>query len=140
MFLDYLYLLLNIKKTASWLDCITNRILRPYDLVLPHYLVLSYILKHDGEAILMKDIAAQLPEQSPNVSRLVDKLEKDKWVERQVNDKDKRSVIIKLTPDGKQKALECVKHFQEKIILYMKDLDNEQIKELNEILNPLQFK
>lgn len=140
MFIDYLYLLLNIKKTASWLDCLTNRILRPYDIVLPHYIVLNYMLQHDGEPILIKDIAAQLPEQSPNVSRLVDKLEKDKWVERQVNDNDKRSVIIRLTPSGKQKASECIEHFQEKIVLYMKDLDNEQIKELNNILNPLQFK
>lgn len=108
--------------------------------MLPHYIVLNYILKHDGEPILMKDIAAQLPEQSPNVSRLVDKLEQDKWVERQVNEHDKRSVIIRLTPAGKQKALECIKHFQEKIFLQMKELDIEQIKLLNEVLNPLQFK
>jgi DNA-binding MarR family transcriptional regulator len=140
VFIDYLVFLFNIKKTASWLDCLTNRILRPYRIVLPHYIVLNYMLKHDGEPISVKDIAAQLPEQSPNVSRLVDKLENDKWVARHLNEHDKRSVIIQLTPEGKQKALECVKHFEEKISLHMKDLDNEQIKELNEILNPLPFK
>jgi DNA-binding MarR family transcriptional regulator len=57
------------------------------------------ILKHEG-TVPMNKIAEQLQVSKPNITGLINRLEKKNLVEKEESNKDKRSITIKLTKTG----------------------------------------
>ncbi len=90
---------LNILFTASWLDTLMNRSLREYGLTHPQYNILR-ILKGSPDGLSVLDIKERMIDRSSNVSRLVEKLREQHYVQREASCEDRRMVVVSITQKG----------------------------------------
>ena len=66
--------------------------------------VISALYRHPDMRLTVGEIATMLHVSSTNISRRLDGLERDGWVQRDRNPDDGRSIYISLTKDGRRKA------------------------------------
>src|SRR5215213_4719395 len=93
---------LNIQRTANALSQRIAELLRGHDLTSAQYNVLR-ILRGAGEGGLnASDIAGRMITRDPDVTRLVDRLEKRGLVERWRCSEDRRVVWTRISPAGRE--------------------------------------
>jgi len=125
--------MLNIKFTASWLDQIGNRLLKPHNISEQQYNILR-ILRGASKEIMVAEVKERMIQKSPNTTRLMDKLCEKKLIERSRCENDRRVVFVKIS----KKGLDLV----EKINLsefdtYLNRLTEDDAKMLNELLDKI---
>lgn len=122
--------LTNIIFTSNW---VLNKIataLKPTNLSLQQFNVLSILHgqpEHIAPVNLIKD---RLIDRMPNTSRLINKLMEKGLIEKERNCTDQRVVYVKLTPAGiklKQRARVII----DEVVV---NLNNDQASQLNELL------
>src|SRR6476660_6078934 len=92
--------LLGIFRTADLLHREINRLIEPHGISGQQYNVLR-ILRGAGEKGLPTlGVAARLVEQTPGITRLLDRLEKKKLIRRRRCADDRRQVLCEITPAG----------------------------------------
>ncbi len=96
----------NILFTASWLDCLMNRQLRPYGLTGPQYNILRILNGSFPNGLSVLDIKNRMIDRSSNVSRLVEKLRERGLAERVPHSGDRRMVIVTISAEGKKMLAE----------------------------------
>lgn len=94
--------LLNILFTASWLDCHIQRHLRNFGLSHPQYNILRILNGSFPNGLSVLDIKNRMIDRSSNVSRLVEKLRENGYVERVPHTGDRRMVVVSISEAGKQ--------------------------------------
>lgn len=72
----------------------------------PRERVLMILLAHE-EGMHQKELAEEMKIGPSSLSELIDKLESDRYVERNVDPEDRRSTLITLTEKGKARAFEA---------------------------------
>jgi DNA-binding MarR family transcriptional regulator len=92
----------NILFTASWLDCLISRSLRPYGLTSPQYNILRILNGSFPKGLSVLDIKSRMLDRSSNVSRLVEKLRVSGLVERIPHCSDRRMVVVSISELGKK--------------------------------------
>ncbi len=91
---------LNVQRTANALSQEIGDLLRAYELTSPQYNVLR-ILRGAGErGLTASDIGERMITRDPDVTRLVDRLEKRGLVERWRCGEDRRVVWTRISPAG----------------------------------------
>ncbi|MCA9755711.1 MAG: MarR family transcriptional regulator [Candidatus Eisenbacteria bacterium] len=91
---------LNIVRTADQVAFEVTQLLRPHGITQQQYNVLR-ILRGAGEAGLpCLEIGARMVTRVPDVTRLVDRMERSGLVSRQRSDEDRRVVRIHITRTG----------------------------------------
>lgn len=60
------------------------------------------ILNDEAAGLPTLEIARRLPERSPGITRLVDRLERDGLVRRVRDDVDRRQILCRLEPEGRR--------------------------------------
>ena len=73
---------------------------------LPRERILMILLAHE-EGMHQKELAEEMKIGPSSLSELIDKLESDRYVERNVDPEDRRSTLITLTEKGKARAFEA---------------------------------
>lgn len=97
----------NILFTASWLDCLISRSLRPHGLTGPQYNILRILNGSFPKGLSVLDIKSRMLDRSSNVSRLVEKLRLAGLVDRMPSGADRRMVVVSISELGK-KTLEAI--------------------------------
>ncbi len=93
---------LNLAKTTDMLQQVLETVLKPHGISHTQYNVLR-ILRGAGDAGLpCKQIAARMISHDPDITRLVDRMEKPGLVTRVRSAADRRVVVVRITPDGLQ--------------------------------------
>jgi len=92
---------LKIKRTASWIDQKVNEFLKPHKISEQQYNILR-ILRGAGDEITIKTVKERMIRKSPNATRLMDKLNDKKLIERSRCENDRRVVYVKITNKGLQ--------------------------------------
>lgn len=91
---------LSILKTADALRRRVSELLKPFGITHQQYNVLR-ILRGAGSAGLPTlSIAERLIEETPGITRMLDRLEAQQWVVRARSGGDRRMVLAFLTPQG----------------------------------------
>jgi MarR family transcriptional regulator, organic hydroperoxide resistance regulator len=91
---------LNIVRTADVLMAKVGDVLKPYGLSATQYNVLR-ILRGAGDAgVTCKDVASRMLTRDPDITRLMDRLEKRGLLTRDRAKEDRRFVTTRLTPAG----------------------------------------
>ena len=90
----------NLLRTTDHLSRASAGLLKPYDLTEAQYNVLR-ILRGAGEAGLpCNEIGSRLITHDPDVTRLIDRLEKRGLVTRARDSADRRVVTVRISPSG----------------------------------------
>ena len=87
-----------IYKTSQIMRNYAEKLLKPYDLTVEQFHLLKQTSLDNG---ISQNVICQLVEKKPaNITRILDRLEKKKWVKRQPNPSDRRSSLVFLTSEG----------------------------------------
>ncbi|MBN9399015.1 MAG: MarR family transcriptional regulator ['Candidatus Kapabacteria' thiocyanatum] len=96
--------LVSLLKTADVIRTRAERDLEPYGLTFQQYNVLR-ILRGAGEPLQTMEIANRLIEHAPGMTRLLDRLEAKKLIQRERMSTDRRVVLCSLTEAGRELLL-----------------------------------
>ena len=91
--------IVNIRYTSNWLSGIQNSFMKKYDLTMPQFNVLR-ILRGAKESINVQKVKDRMVEKSPNLTRLIDKLESKNFLSRSNASNDKRAILVSITAEG----------------------------------------
>jgi len=92
---------LNILRTQSLLTVGFDRLFREHGISGPQYNILR-ILRGQKTGLPCLEIAAQMIACVPDITRLLDRLEKSEYIERERSADDRRVVLVKITTAGKK--------------------------------------
>jgi len=87
-------------RTASRLEAELNRVFRPFDLTSATFNILRALERAGGEGRSCGDIAQQLIAEVPDMTRLLDRLERLGYVVRERSRVDRRMVKVSVTEKG----------------------------------------
>ena len=130
---------INIMYTSRIIEEAVSVLLKPYDLTIPQYNVMRILRGQKGKPANLSTIQERMIDKSSNTTRLVDKLILKGWVKRSVCEENRRKVEILITPSGLEvlKELDPITENNNKDIL--KNLSEEQLVTLNELLDTLRL-
>jgi DNA-binding MarR family transcriptional regulator len=129
---------LAIIRTADLLMQNVAGLLKPHALSPTQYNVLR-ILRGAPGGISAKEIAGRLITRDPDVTRLVDRLEKRGLLVRDRGDTDRRVVIHRLTADGLDLVNALDRPIQRMHRAIMRRLSPDRVKALNAILEEIRI-
>jgi DNA-binding MarR family transcriptional regulator len=92
--------ILNIQRTASVLAQAFAETLKPHGLSETQYNALRILRGAGPKGLCCQEIAERMINRDPDITRLVDRLETRKLVERARSDEDRRVVVTKITGEG----------------------------------------
>jgi DNA-binding MarR family transcriptional regulator len=92
---------LNLMRTADMLSRRPAQVLKNEDLSATQYNILR-ILRGASDGLTCGEIANRMITRDPDITRLLDRMEKRKLVVRHRESKDRRTVLTRITPDGLQ--------------------------------------
>lgn len=127
-------LMLSIMYTQNILADRFNEILKPYDLSPEQFNVLRILRGQKGKPANMCVIQERMIARTSNTTRLVDKLLLKELVTREICSENRRKMDISITDKG----LELLKKLDPEIdaheIAYSKNLNDEELEQLNLLL------
>jgi DNA-binding MarR family transcriptional regulator len=91
---------LNIFVTANFLRMKNDLILSNHGITSPQYNVLRILKGKYPDGYPRCEIITRMMDQAPDVTRLIDKLIKEKYVERFESPEDKRLSLARITEEG----------------------------------------
>src|ERR1700739_17725 len=94
--------ILSLFRTTDMLQRMFSKIVEPHGISLQQYNVLRILRGAGKQGIPTLDIADRMVEQTPGITRLLDKLEAKKLVQRKRCPEDRRQVLCWITGRGLQ--------------------------------------
>jgi len=126
---------LNVMRTAGALRQGTTELLKPYDLSAPQYNVLRILRGAQDEGLPCSEVGDRLVSRDPDVTRLLDRLEKRGLIERGRSETDRRVVTATIT----KKGLELVNELDTPITeMHAEQLGHMKKKELKKLVTLLE--
>lgn len=126
-----------IKRSSLVFDKLSNQLLAPYDLTGSQFKILMMLYKYPACSVRQADIEAKFSMTNPTVTGLVQKLEEKNLVERVPHPEDKRSKVLKLTPDAigmKEELLTLADNLEKQIT---SNLSQEEYDQLSSLLTKM---
>ena len=94
--------LISLQRTADQLQWRISELLKPYGISPTQYNALRILRGAKGRGHSCSEIAKRMINRDPDITRLVDRLERRGLVQRARKEKDRRVVIARITPAGLQ--------------------------------------
>lgn len=127
-------IILNVLYTQNVIIDRFNEILKPYELSGEQYNVLRILRGQKGNPANMFVIQERMLAKTSNTTRLVDKLLLKKLVTRNVCPENRRKIEVLITPKG----LDVLTELDPKVIeheqFFSKNLNPEELEQLNQLL------
>jgi DNA-binding MarR family transcriptional regulator len=92
---------LSILRTASELSNTADKSLRQFHITQQQYNVLRILRGAGAEGLCRNEISARMIAAAPDMSRLLDRMEKSAWITRERAEDDRRQVSTFITESGK---------------------------------------
>lgn len=128
---------INVLYSASWMSQSSTKLLKPYKISWQQFNILRILRGMHPEPATVKLLTNRMIDKMSNASRLVDKLMKKEYVERQTCTKDRRRVNIAITPLGLDVLAKASSEMEANIEKSMSSITEEEAKELNRILDKM---
>ena len=91
---------LSILRTASELSYAVDQYFRPFDITPSQYNVLRILRGAGADGLCRNEISERMVTPTPDMSRLLDRMEKAGWVRRERAEDDRRQVSTYITKSG----------------------------------------
>ncbi len=124
---------LELLRTTDMLSRGLIRVLKTGDLSTTQYNVLR-ILRGAPEGLPCGEIAGRMITRDPDVTRLLDRLEKRGLISRRRETKDRRTVVAQITPDGLELLARLDEPVQAAHRKQLGHLGRERLRTLTELL------
>ncbi len=125
---------LNIHRTRELLAAPFDRLFRERGISDAQYNVLRILRGVAAQGLPCNEIAERMVSRDPDVTRLVDRLEKAGWVERVRIASDRRVILVRITPAGVKVTNELDKPIGELHRSQLGHLTRAELDELNRLL------
>lgn len=126
--------LLNILRTAARLNDPFDRLFREHGVSDPLYNVLRIVRGVGGEGPALGEIGPRMISASPDVPRLVDRLEKLGLAERRRDTADRRVVRVRITPKGRRVLAKIDPVLAEGIVAGLDHLSDRELTSINKLM------
>lgn len=126
---------IKLMRATESLNIRLNRHHAEADLTVSQFGVLEALL-HLGP-LNQKALGEKLLKSGGNITMVIDNLEKSSWVERQQDPDDRRSMLIHLTPEGKEFISSYFPQHLKRIVKEFDVLSNEELDKLAQICKKL---
>ena len=134
---EYEKAFLNVLYTSNWLTSHNARLLKPYGLTGQQYNILRILRGQHPKPATIRLLTERMLDKMSNASRLVEKLRKKEFVERDPCQEDRRQVNVKISDKGLalleqlDGVLSAMDH------LLVNSITEEEALELNRILDKM---
>jgi DNA-binding MarR family transcriptional regulator len=91
---------LSILRTASELSHAVDQVFRPFDITPSQYNVLRILQGAGADGLCRNEISERMVTATPDMTRLLDRMEKAGWVTRERAEEDRRQVSTHITKSG----------------------------------------
>ena len=91
---------LSILRTASELSYSVDQFFRPFDITPSQYNVLRILRGAGADGLCRNEISERMVTATPDMTRLLDRMEKAGWVTRERAEEDRRQVSTYITKSG----------------------------------------
>lgn len=125
---------LNIQRTADSMMQGFLDVLRPCGLSITQYNVLRILRGAGDQGVTCKEIAARMVTRDPDITRLLDRLERRALLTRNRAKEDRRFVSIRISPEGLGLLKDLDDPVAEKQIALMRHVPRERLTDLIELL------
>ena len=123
----------NLKRAYNVMHVGANKLFKNLEITVAQFDLLETILVSENQCLTIQDIASRTVSLQPNITRMVAELEIAGLVER-TSGTDRRIVIVKPTPKGKNMIIEIQKSLLEFHVFQYRNLSREDLNLLNELL------
>lgn len=128
-------MVVNIKYTSGWINQIYAKKMGEHGISLQQFNVLR-ILRGTKSPLKVQEVRDRMLEKSPNITRLMDKMESNKLIKRYPCKDDRRAIMVDIKSRGTDLLSSLDKEFPEMNSFY-KNITEEDAKLVNEILDRL---
>ncbi|MCR6545366.1 MarR family winged helix-turn-helix transcriptional regulator [Dehalobacterium formicoaceticum] len=128
---------LHMASTYGYLEKTYGRFFSRWQLSQTKFNVL--LLLYKNESMALWELGEELLVSRANISGLIDRLEKSGLVTREIDPKDRRSMRVKLTAEGKEKVAELFLPFKEYTEKVMSPLSDNEKEMLINLLQKIQW-
>jgi DNA-binding MarR family transcriptional regulator len=90
----------SVLRTAGAFQWREAELLKPYEITLPQYNVLRILRGAGSEGLICREIGERMIARDPDVTKLLDRLEARGLVSRERQEKDRRVIVARVTPEG----------------------------------------
>jgi DNA-binding MarR family transcriptional regulator len=125
---------LSILRTASELSHASDKFLREFDITQPQYNVLRILRGADADGLCRNEISARMVAATPDMSRLLERMEKSGWITREQDENDRRQVSTFITDSGKELLAMIERPFHEQIHRLFNGIRSTDLKMLLDVL------
>lgn len=132
-----LAVILNIFVTSYFLRSKHDEVFQRYGLTMPQYNVLRILKGNYPEGYSRCEIISRMVEPAPDVTRIVDRLVKEKLAERYYSEEDKRLSLTRITEKGIELLNKIKPDIDELNNLISSKLTNNEKKKLSEMLEKI---
>jgi DNA-binding MarR family transcriptional regulator len=91
---------ISLMRTADLIRRLVGSVVEPHDITVQQYNVLRILRGAGEQGLPTLEIAERMIEQTPGITRLIDRLEEKKLVDRKRCEEDRRRVWCRITPTG----------------------------------------
>ncbi|ESV54918.1 MarR family transcriptional regulator [Streptococcus agalactiae LMG 14747] len=126
-----------LKRADLAFEKIANRMLSPYKITHTQFKFLRYLSKFPDGQLRQHDVELYFDMTNPTVTRVLQNLEKDGWVYRQSDTKDRRSKHLYLTDFAKERIPELAELGVALEQQLTQRLNNEELDLLQDLLRKM---
>jgi DNA-binding MarR family transcriptional regulator len=126
--------LLNLLRTADMLMQRLSAVLKPHGLSHSQYNVLRILRGAGPEGLACREIGERMITRDPDITRLLDRLEARGLVTRTRDQKDRRVVTARITPEGAQLLAQLDEPMGEVDRRSLEHLEEERLRSLIQLL------
>ena len=125
---------LNLLRTTDKLQWSMAEVFKPHGVTMQQYNVLRILRGSGAEGLPSLAIARRMVTRVPDITRLVDRMERNDWVRRTRSDADRRVVRVVLTAAGRHLADVLEEPTNARHREHLGHLDLEELETLNRLL------
>ncbi len=129
--------MLNVLRTADVCLQAINFALKPFDLTFTQYNVLRILKGAGKEGITCSELSGRMVARDPDITRLLDRMERRKLTQRERSEKDRRVVMTFISPTGVELLAEAEKPLRQTMRSVMTKLEKMEISSLIHLLEKL---
>lgn len=125
---------LNVIKTADFLQQVAAQVLRGHQMSEAQYNVLRILRGAGDEGLKCSEIGDRMVTRDPDITRLLDRIEKQGWIERNRSTADRRVVTTRVTQSGLDKLAELDAPLAESLERVLGKLGSAKLQTLIDLL------